>query len=488
MALLRLADGRRSPHELARILGTSLDEVTSRLTELVGRRWVSWRLEVPSGARPDRELRAVLERVGDAKLRRAALEPLEVLERGRERVEAAGRDAEALCEALAALEEDFTRITDTASQRAKGSGTAPNRSLVYSDTRRSATALIGGTVLDAMAPLDPLMTSAAWLMAQLGARVERRAVEVYEKLSAASGEERVNLADFWFASMPILHGGAVTDAQEVLAEFQRRWARIIPLPEGEARVRASHSAVASQVAEAFPRPGGLDRRPLPQPRCADRRPRHRVDRQGRLRTRPGRTAPGVQHHGRLAVRQPASRAGGAPPAHRPGPPRPRLLPLLPKEHKARLSTRVRNVLVRPEDYYVALMELTADPHRDRTVLSADAHVVRRDGRPVVVLPDGAEFPVTDVFGHVLTTLAMDMFRLFPDADHVPRVMVDKLVVSRESWRFTGGELGFAEEKSEARRYVRARNWRGERGCRGMCSWCHRRSRVRSMWISMLRCM
>ncbi len=36
-------------------------------------------------------------------------------------------------------------------------------------------------------------------------------------------------------------------------------------------------------------------------------------------------------------------------------------------------------------------------------------------------------------------------------------------MSRESWRFTGGELGFAEEKSEARRYVRARNWRGERG-------------------------
>ncbi|UTR79679.1 lantibiotic dehydratase [Streptomyces cavourensis] len=464
VALLRLADGRRSPHELARILGTSLDEVTSRLTELVGRRWVSWRLEVPSGACPDRELRAVLERVGDAELRRGALEPLEVLERGRERVEAAGRDAEALCEALAALEEDFTRITDTASQRAKGSRTAPNRSLVYSDTRRSATARIGGTVLEAMAPLDPLMTSAAWLMAQLGARVERRAVEVYEKLSAASGEERVNLADFWFASMPILHGGAVTDAQEVLAEFQRRWARIIPLPEGEARVRTSHSAVASQVAEAFP--------PAPVAWTAARYLSPDV----LIAARDTESIGKGDFELVLGELHLASNTMGASlfVSQHPEPaellrltgrdhPGPRLLPLLPKEHKARLSTRVRNVLVRPEDYYVALMELTADPHRDRTVLSADAHVVRRDGRPVVVLPDGAEFPVTDVFGHVLTTLAMDMFRLFPDADHVPRVMVDKLVVSRESWRFTGGELGFAEEKSEARRYVRARNWRGERG-------------------------
>ncbi len=151
-----------------------------------------------------------------------------------------------------------------ASQRAKGSRTAPNRSLVYSDTRRSATARIGGTVLDAMAPLDPLMTSAAWLMAQLGARVERRAVEVYEKLSAASGEERVNLADFWFASMPILHGGAVTDAQEVLAEFQRRWARIIPLAGGgDAGAGDPHGRRVPGGRGVPPGPGGLDRRPLP---------------------------------------------------------------------------------------------------------------------------------------------------------------------------------------------------------------------------------
>ncbi|WP_242704987.1 lantibiotic dehydratase family protein [Streptomyces sp. IBTA2] len=42
-------------------------------------------------------------------------------------------------------------------------------------------------------------------------------------------------------------------------------------------------------------------------------------------------------------------------------------------------------------------------------------------------------------------------------------MVDKLVVSREVVAVHGWGVGFAEEKSEARRYVRARNWRGERG-------------------------
>ncbi|MEV7109150.1 lantibiotic dehydratase, partial [Streptomyces atroolivaceus] len=445
VALLRLADGRRPPVELARELGLSPAEVTAGLTELVRRRWVTWRLEVPSGARPERELRAVLERVGDPGLRDRALEPLEVLERGRDRVQAAGRDATALCEALAGLEKDFTRITDTASQRAKGTRTAPNRSLVYSDTRRSATARVGAGVLDAMAPLEPLMNSAAWLMSQLAAQVEHRAEEVFEELAAPGGAgEEVDLAEFWFACMPILHGAAVTDAEEVLAEFQRRWARIISVPEDSRRVHVTHSAIAERAAEEFPpaAPGWTASRYIsPDVMIAARDAGSVGDGdfelvlgELHLATNTMGASLFVSQHPRPAELLELTGRDF---------PGPRLLPLLPKEHTSRLSVRVRNVLVRPEDYYVALRELTADPHRDRTVLSADARVTRRRGRLTAVLPDGSEFAVTDVFGHVLTTLAMDMFRLLPDADHVPRVAVDKLVVSRESWRFTGGDLEFA---------------------------------------------
>jgi hypothetical protein len=95
------------------------------------------------------------------------------------------------------------------------------------------------------------------------------------------------------------------------------------------------------------------------------------------------------------------------------------------------------------------------------VLGADATVERREGRLVVRLPDGAVFDVLDVFSHVLTTLVMDLCRILPEADHSPRVTVDKLVLARESWRFAAGELAFATEKDEARRFVRARRWRDD---------------------------
>ncbi|MET7678407.1 lantibiotic dehydratase [Streptomyces seoulensis] len=144
-------------------------------------------------------------------------------------------------------------------------------------------------------------------------------------------------------------------------------------------------------------------------------------------------------------------------------PRPRLMPLLPKEHRARLSTRVRHALLRPEDYQIALLDHGADPHRERTVASAEAVVERQDGRLVVRLPDGAVFGVLDVFAHVLTTLVIDLCRLLPEADHTPRITVDRLVLARETWRYAAGALDCAQDKNEARRFVRVRRWQAASG-------------------------
>nr|WP_242704991.1 lantibiotic dehydratase [Streptomyces sp. IBTA2] len=252
LPMLELVDGRRTLGDLARELSLPVGLAEERLRELVGRRWVSWRLEVPSGARPDRELRAVLERVGDAELRRAALEPLEVLERGRERVEAAGRDAEALCEALAALEEDFTRITDTASQRAKGSRTAPNRSLVYSDTRRSATARLSPAVLDELTPLSLCLTAVGWLTSRYA---ESMRAHIRQSFDQVRGDRpTTDLASLWFACLPAPHAASMPEADRIGAELRERWARIIDAPEGARRVQLSSADIADRVHEEFDGP------------------------------------------------------------------------------------------------------------------------------------------------------------------------------------------------------------------------------------------
>ncbi|MFE2146783.1 lantibiotic dehydratase [Streptomyces sp. NPDC059456] len=459
-AVLALCDGVRPAREIRAALPGV--DVSAVLADLVARRWVVWKLEVPADARPERHLRAWLDRVGDAALREPALADLDALERGRDRV-AQADGPQALVAALTDLEGGFVALTETAAVREKAAGTAPCRALVYSDCRRAATATLGRTVHEALAPLDPLLTSAGWLTARLADAVMARAREVYRRLAA---QGPVDLAAFWFACMPILHGAARTESAELQQEFRRRWDAILSPPPGARRVGLPLEAVAGPVAEQFGGPGGgwtAARYLSPDIMIAARG--ERAVARGDFELVLGELHVAANTLGAsLFVNQhpDAAELDRLTDRDHPGP---RLMPLLPKEHRSRLSARIRHSLVRPEDYYVALVDFTADPGRPRTVLSADVTVTERaDGELAVVLPDGAEFPAVDVFSHVLTTLAMDLFQILPDgAEHSPRVTVDRLVVARETWRLPPSDMDFAEEKDEARRFVRARQWRERRG-------------------------
>ncbi|WP_330329202.1 lantibiotic dehydratase family protein [Streptomyces sp. NBC_00536] len=472
-AVLALCDGVRTAREIAAALpGT---DVPAELAALVARRWVVWKLEVPADARPERYLRAWLERIADPGARGRALAALDVLERGRDLV-AAAEGPEALVEAMSALEGEFVALTETAAVREKSAGTAPCRALVYSDCRRSATATLGRAVHEALAPLEPLLTSAGWLTARLADAVMARATEVYERLAARGP---VDLAAFWFACMPILHGAARTETEALQREFRARWAAVLsPSPDAR-RVRLTLADIAGPVAERFGegsagagstgtgggvRGGWTAARYLSPDIMIAATGTDAVARGdfelvlGELHLAANTLGSSLFVHQHPDARELTALTD----RDHPGP---RLMPLLPKEHRSRLSVRTRHALVRPEDYHVALVDFTADPARPRTVLSADVTVTRADdGELRAVLPDGAEFAAVDVFAHVLTTLAMDLFQILPDdAEHSPRVTVDRLVVARETWRLPQDGIDFADEKDEARRFVRARRWRARHG-------------------------
>ncbi|MEV7098329.1 lantibiotic dehydratase [Amycolatopsis sp. NPDC051045] len=449
--VLEACDGVRP----AREFGT---EAQAELTELARRRWIVWRLEVPADARPERYLRTWLNQVGDPAARDRGLAGLDLLERGRERIREAGNDADALSAAMSALEQDFTELTDTAGTRAKGSRTAPCRALVYSDCVRAARARLGPDVLTTFAPLEQLLTSAAWMTSALGRRVLERVRPVFDRLREAGP---VDLAALWFACMPILHGDAVTDAESIQHEFQRRWREILDVPPDASRIRRRGEDIAAAIETAFatPRTGwGTARYLSPDLLIAgDAEAVARNDFEvvlGELHLAANTISFSVfvnQHPAPEELLAETDRDH----------PQPRLFPVLAKEHKARLSARIRQALVRDQDYYVGLVDHTVDPGRPRTVLGADVAVEDHDGRLEVVLPDGARFPLIEVFAHVLTTLAMDLFRLLPEAGHSPRITIDRMVVSRETWRAPASGLTFATDKDEARRFVRARQWREE---------------------------
>ena len=78
-------------------------------------------------------------------------------------------------------------------------------------------------------------------------------------------------------------------------------------------------------------------------------------------------------------------------------------------------------------------------------------------------PDGHDLDVIDAFGDLVGPALAQQFRLLAPGVHTPRVTIDSLVVSRESWTFAAADVAFADTTDEARRFLAARAWAGAHG-------------------------
>ncbi|GGP80983.1 lantibiotic dehydratase [Streptomyces calvus] len=456
-AVLRHCDGTRHLAAIAAELALDPGEVAAIVDELVRRRWVTRRLEVPAATHPDLALRRILERVPDEAARERALAGLAVLERGRDAVRAAGTDAAALTAAIGALEADFAALTDSEAQRAKGARTAPCRGLVYSDSRRSATATAGPALLAHLEPLQLCLTAARWMTNRFADAIRARLRTVHARLSADGTP--VDLATLWMNTLPSPHpdAGDLIDAAQ--AELRAKWARILDLPPDARRVRLTTAELADRVRREFDEPGdgwSLARYISPDvlvvAEDADALARGDVDLVlGEMHCALNTMGASLfvhQHPDRDRLVAETTRDF----------PGPRLLPTLPKELPLRWSTRSRPSLDRPEDHYVTLVDQTGDPHRPNSVQSADVRVEDRDGHLTAVLPDGTVHDVLDAYANTLTQRVMDRFTLRPEGEHTPRITIDRMTVARETWQLPVADVDFADDKSEAARFVRARHW------------------------------
>ncbi|MEU5320302.1 lantibiotic dehydratase [Streptomyces sp. NPDC021056] len=457
-AVLELCDGTRPVAEIAAALDVPEDDAAAVVGELTRRRWVHWRLEVPAATHPDRALRAIVERVPDAAARGRALAKLAVLEGGRDAVRDAGDDADALTAAIGVLEADFAALTDTEAQRAKGARTAPCRGLVYSDTRRAATATAGPGLLAHLEPLQLCLTAARWMTNRFADGIRARLRTVYDRLAA---DGPVDLATLWLHTLPSPHPEAGDLIDAVQGELRAKWARLLDVPPGARRVRLATADLAARVREEFEEPGdgwSLARYISPDLLVVaeDEAALARGDVElvlGEMHCALNTMGASLfvhQHPDRDELIAETSRDF----------PATRLLPMLAKELPLKWSTRSRPSLDRDQDHYVALVDQTGDPHRPRTALSADVLVEDTDGRLTAVLPDGTRYDLLDAYANTLTQRVMDRFTLRPEGDHTPRISVDRMILARETWQLPVAEVDFADEKSEAARFVRARHWQG----------------------------
>jgi hypothetical protein len=426
---------------------------------------LSWTLAVPFEQNPERSLRKLLERVGDEELRAAALGSLDRLEAARDAVAAAAGNVEAVDEALGELEATFTSLTGSPPTREGGKVYAA-RTLVYEDSRRDLEVEVGPELLASIGePLSLLLTSARWLTFEAAAAFERVFRAVYRRLVERTGSGVVDCTRFWHEVRPVLFDEPAHTISEVGSVFRRRWADILNLPAGRRRVQYDSDDLRERVAESFkaPRPG-WDFARYHSPDILVAASSAEAVRRGDYELVLGEIHVGsntlsnslfLEQHPSVAELFEALESDL---------PAPRLVPVPPRDWPA-MTVRMLPLLISPKDFRIIVAPEAHDvPAAKAIPIGALVVVENIAGELVVRTRDGrVSFSAIETFADILTSLVINSFRMFSFGGHTPRVTIDRLVVSRESWSFLAADLQFAFESDDAARFVATRRWARAQG-------------------------
>jgi len=468
-AVMRACDGTRTAGEIAVALladpsagFTDAAEVFALMARLADSRRLAWQVEVaPQDPRAERSMKEFLSRVTDDGVRGPAEKTLGELTAARDGLAGAAGDADRVAAAMAGLEETFTRLAGVPPTRRAGE-LYGGRTIAYEECLRADTVRLGADVLDGLrVPLALVLDSARWFIAGCGALYKQRFEEVYRQRAAELGTDIVPFADAWMLVSDVL-ADPPRLIEPVMSALRQRWLAILDPPPGARRVQLRGADLAERVASAFPA------LPLPWPMAVHHSPDLLIAGAGaatggRLTWVLGEIHPSIvtmryatwqEFHGATDTDRTAMRHDmrGA------------KVWLAETGEMGGTHTRLCNVLSSPGDLRFVFARDSCGYDPGATVTPGECDLVPSAAGLRVRRRDGTfERGLLEVVGDLIGTTASNCFDLVPPGAHVPRVAIDDLVVSRETWRLAATEPTFADTADESARYLQARAWAAGHG-------------------------
>lgn len=467
-ALCRHCDGSTARDIAGRLLADRTSgfraetDVYTMIDQLVGRGLLCWGIDLPMDLSAEAALLSRLAAIDEPTIRAQAQAAFERLRTCRDAV-AEATDPVGLGAAMATLDLQFTEITGR-SPRQKAGETQAGRTLCHLEAVRDLELSFGAAVLTKLAPLEPLLLSARWLTAELAATYVAKFTDFYRDAAAMTGEVTVPFERVWYPAFDSLVG-AERPADAVIAEYLRRWSEVLGLAAVEPDQRRLELTTADLLARAkaaFPAtaPGwSLARMHSPDLHiCAES-----ID---AVRAGDFHIVLGELHVGLAALDTNFFSVGHPAPAElietmRQDIPISRVSIATP-DAWPRTTAREAEWLTGPADVQLAFAP-AAGADRDRLLPITTLTVEPRDGELMVHAPDGRCWPLIEMFIGLLWVHAFDTWKLAGTSTHTPRVVVDGLVLLRETWRTSVAESGLADISGERERYLAVRRWRGSLG-------------------------
>jgi hypothetical protein len=470
-AVLSLVDGQRSAAAIAELLDDH--DVAGILDSLCERGIVSWGFEVPVDLQTEQDLLHQLDELPDLPAVHDARAVVMDLIAARDLAAGATNPSE-LAAALRKADECYAARTGEAPRRTADAAER-GRGLFVAQSRRAVDVTVSKAMLAELAkPLDLILASARWFCGQIGQLAEQRLREAYHELSSIYGPAGVPVA--------LLFGGVMLDFVRDEAAFApihdelvRRWTAVLRL-DAEARVATFTAdelsgAVAENFASVSPSwYAGRHHSPDIMIAASDVSAIERGDylfvlgevHVGAVTCDSGtlnRFPPGPD-----AILAPAGAAlDGGPQRYVP------------------LYYRGMGVTCRyypsPEtfsDRYYYLSFGARDSERrtpaGRRIDLASVTVVEEPDCLHVEFPDGTRQPILVVAGELLSLLTTSAFSIMPAWAHTPRVVVDRLVIARETWRIPATELVLPGGRAGAHAVGHIRDVARRHGLARHCFW------------------
>jgi hypothetical protein len=471
LAILTECSGEKTAREIAvEVLAantelTTESQVYDTLKHLRSRRIVSWTLEIPFDIYPERWLRRLLQRVEDESLQCEAIGALNELEQAQQNVSRALGNPDLLERALEELNGTFTRITGKDASRSPGQMYA-SRTLIYEDCRRSLDLKIGSDIVTSLAtPLSIILDSARWFSAELATVYRNAFQKIHADLKAKTGKAEIDLLQFWTVSESLLLDPRKRLSNSLIPELQRRWVQIlgeIPMEKHVVNYRSQDLKAVAEEVFATPRAGWqLARYHSPDVMIAasDTEAINRGDYSfvlGEVHVTSNTLRYAfmtAQHSNPQELIEAMSRDMASP----------GVLPVLSRQWP-RVTNRTSLAVYSPQDYHLEISPQLSNRPRSCVIPISNLVVENSEDSLIVRTLDGRlSFDVVEFFGEILAFTTAHALEFIDGGKHIPRLVIDRLVISRESWSFQAEELKFIEEKDEHERFLEVRRWMRKHG-------------------------
>jgi hypothetical protein len=448
------------------------EEVYELLDALCRARILTWTLEARRELHPDRTLAAKLQRIGDDGPRLEALAALEELQGARDGVVRAAGDAQALESAMRELEGTFTRLTGSAARHHLGQMYAA-RGLVYEDCRRSVDAQFGSELTARLGPpLTLVLRGARWVAGEITRAVHARLRTIHAELSRQAGSTVIDSQIFLARALPAIFLKRDRDDcfVEVEREYQARWSKLLEAPSaaGPWRLHFAAAALADGFDAVFDRPRPawtLSRYFSPDVMIAAAGVE--AFQRGDFELVLGEIHAGntllwscflSQHQAPEKVAAALAIDSGD------------AVVVLPQINTHSSIQRLNLGVELPWIYHYELGNVLPGSQSSQS-LAAGEVVIEETGEGLVARTrdNRLRFDPIDLFSPYLTQECSSILgAILPPARHLPRLTFDRLVISRERWRFAVAELELATLQDPVERLVAVRRWARDEGLPRFC--------------------